>query len=388
MSISALYLPELSVFILLALAQLHMTTWVRQRLRTSLDPIVWVITGASILLLGVGLLLNFPYLKNILSYSWWGFWLRGLGVIWGMIVAGVYVAALLCRKLPALNPEFNPQRRHLIYTVRAALLAAPVAITGYGVFIERHRFRLKEVNVPIPALPRELDGLRLVQLSDIHFSPFLTAPELETVVSMANETHPHVALVTGDLISFHGDDLETCLALLGGLKADAGVLGCLGNHEIYAGAEEYAARQGARLGIDFLRTRSRTLRFGAAALHFAGVDYQRFRRPYLVGAEKLLSTEANTVNVLLSHNPDVFPVAVNQGYDLTISGHTHGGQVNIEILNESISPARYFTKYVYGLFRDRGRAMYVTRGVGTVGVPARIAAPPEIALLRLCATSS
>jgi hypothetical protein len=89
------------------------------------------------------------------------------------------------------------------------------------------------------------------------------------------------------------------------------------------------------------------------------------------------------LNVLLSHNPDVFPVAAQKGYDLTMAGHTHGGQVTVEILNESINPARFFTPFVYGLFQRGAAAAYVTRGIGTIGVPVRIGAPPEIALLRL-----
>jgi len=89
------------------------------------------------------------------------------------------------------------------------------------------------------------------------------------------------------------------------------------------------------------------------------------------------------VNVLLQHSPDVFPAAVSKGYNLLLAGHTHGGQVTVEILDQAINPARFFTPYVYGLYRLGGAAAYVTRGIGTIGVPARIGAPPEISLLRL-----
>jgi predicted MPP superfamily phosphohydrolase len=86
---------------------------------------------------------------------------------------------------------------------------------------------------------------------------------------------------------------------------------------------------------------------------------------------------------LLSHNPDVFPVAAAQGYHLMLAGHTHGGQVTIEILDQGINPARFFTPYVKGLYRLEPAVGYVTRGIGTIGIPARIGAPPEITLLRL-----
>jgi predicted MPP superfamily phosphohydrolase len=101
-----------------------------------------------------------------------------------------------------------------------------------------------------------------------------------------------------------------------------------------------------------------------------------------LGAEKMI--EAGVFNVLLSHNPDVFPVAARQGYDLTVAGHTHGGQVRVEILREDLNIARFFTPYVDGLYREQGRTIFVSRGIGTIGLPARLGAPPEVALLRLC----
>jgi predicted MPP superfamily phosphohydrolase len=106
-------------------------------------------------------------------------------------------------------------------------------------------------------------------------------------------------------------------------------------------------------------------------------------RRYLQGAETLVRPGA--FNILLSHNPDVYPVAAAKGFDLTVSGHTHGGQINIEILEQHLNVARFFTPYTYGLYNDQGRYAWVSRGVGTVGIPARVGAPPEVALIRLCA---
>ena len=89
------------------------------------------------------------------------------------------------------------------------------------------------------------------------------------------------------------------------------------------------------------------------------------------------------LNVLLSHNPDVFPVAAQQGWDFTLAGHTHGGQVNFEILHYGMNVARFYTPYVYGLYTAGRSSIYVTRGIGTIGMPARLGAPPEISVLRL-----
>jgi predicted MPP superfamily phosphohydrolase len=210
----------------------------------------------------------------------------------------------------------------------------------------------------------------------------LSERQLAQAVDMANETRAHVALVTGDLISTGKDPLDACLAQLSRLRADAGVFGCLGNHEIYAGAEDYVEAQGARMGHRYLRRRAESLKFGQATLNLAGVDYQRSGKPYLVGAERMLAPGA--FNVLLSHNPDVFPVAARQGFRLTIAGHTHGGQVRVEILRQDLNIARFFTPYVDGLYRRDQAAVFVSRGIGTIGLPARIGAPPEVNLLRLC----
>jgi len=279
------------------------------------------------------------------------------------------------------GPDFNPARRRLLNATGRVLVAAPFALVGYGAFIERLDFRVREVDVPIPNLPAALDGLRLAHLSDIHLSAFLSEKDLARVIDSTNELRAHLALVTGDLITAAGDPLDACLRQISRLRADAGILGCMGNHEYSADVENYMEAQGARLGIQFLRSRAQQLRFGDAVLNVAGVDYQRSEKRYLNGAEKMVAPGA--LNVLLSHNPDVFPVAARKGYDLTLAGHTHGGQVTVEILNESINPARFFTPFVYGLFRRGAAAAYVTRGIGTIGVPVRIGAPPEIALLRL-----
>ena len=278
---------------------------------------------------------------------------------------------------------FDPTRRRMLHATGGALAAAPFALVGYGALVERLDFHVREIDIPISGLPADLDGLRLAQVSDIHLSAFLSEKDLARVIDSANELRPHLTLVTGDLITMAGDPLDTCLRQLARLRADAGILGCMGNHESYAQVADYTEREGARLGIRFLRKRAQQLRFGQAVLNVAGVDHQRSGRRdrYLPGAERMVLPGA--CNVLLSHNPDVFPVAVQKGYDLTVSGHTHGGQVTVEILNQSVNPARFYTPFVYGLYRQGNASAYVTRGIGTIGIPARVGAPPEIALLRL-----
>jgi len=289
------------------------------------------------------------------------------------------IAALLRRKLA---PAFDPQRRALFHNAALATSAlVPFGAVTYGTLLARTAFELREVNFPLPDLPADLEGLRIALVTDIHFGPYLTGPELDRAIDMANEARPQLTLVTGDLITRTGDPLDGCLARLARLRADAGVFGCMGNHEIYADCEDLAEARARALGMDFLRRRSRLLQFGSARLNLVGVDYQRQRRPYLARAGRLIQPGA--VNLLMSHNPDVFPVAADLGYDLVVGGHTHGGQVTVEILEQTLNIGRFFTPFVAGLYRRGRSSLYVSRGIGTINLPMRLGARPEVSLLRL-----
>jgi predicted MPP superfamily phosphohydrolase len=306
----------------------------------------------------------------------------------GWVVAGALLLALAslawfghawCER----GIEFRPERRRMLRTAQAALVSAPALAAGYGMLVGRSAIEAREIDLPVPGLPRDLHGLRIAQITDIHLGTFFSRAELERAVAMANEHRAHLAVVTGDLITRSGDPLLDCLDALRGLKASAGILGCLGNHEVYAGVEDLTAREAARRGIRFLREEAVPLRFGQATLNVAGVDYQRLALPFLENTAPLVRPDA--VNLLLSHNPAVFEVAEAQGFAVTLSGHTHGGQINVEILNSNVNLARFFTPYVYGAYRKGQASIYVSAGLGAVGVPMRLGAPPEVTLIRLCA---
>lgn len=342
--------------------------------------------GLVVLLMIAGFSLTFSKVRSRLGFN--GplvHWTAATAFIWIFVSTGAWfwweIVRIAGRVLRVR--EFSPDRRRLLEMAGAAVIASPAVITAYGALVQRTNFAVQEIDLPVSGLPADLENLRLVQLSDIHLSEFLSEDQLARVIDMANETRPHLALVTGDLISARGDPIDACLRQLSRLRADAGILGCLGNHETYAGLEKYATVHGARLGVRFLRMQAEPLRFGGATLNFVGVDYQprSMRESYLAGTEKLQRPGA--INVLLSHNPDVIPTAAAKGFHATLSGHTHGGQITVEILDQAICPARFLTPFIYGLYRTGSASAYVTRGIGTIGIPARIGAPPEIALLRL-----
>jgi len=315
-------------------------------------------------------------------------WLPADVIAWALAFSLFWVLAVLALDLwlaGAQPAAFDPSRRRML-ALSLPAAAAPLGGAGFGIVLAKYGLSVVEAEIAIPGLPRDLDGLRIVQLSDIHYGPFFGRAELERAIDMANETRAHIAVVTGDLITRAGDDLEGCIGLLRRLRAEAGVYGCHGNHEKYASAVEAADRLGARAGITFLRRQAALLRFGAARLNLAGVDYYgngTRMAPFLRG---LASPDA--VNLLLQHNPAHFPAAAAAGFDLMLAGHTHGGQVNLPVLSENINVARAFTEYVRGRYELGRSRLYVSCGLGTVAIPVRLGAPPEVTLVRLCAASS
>jgi predicted MPP superfamily phosphohydrolase len=305
------------------------------------------------------------------------------GNLWGMTaVASVGIYGLFRFFASRDARPHSPQRRKLIQAAGTVAAAAPFAVVAYGAIVERKDFQIKEIDLPIPNLHPDLVGLRIGQLSDLHVSPWLSVSDAGRAVDMLNELKPHLTVVTGDVITQAGDPLDGAIRELGRLRADAGVLGCLGNHERYVRCQNYETREAAKYGIGILRNQARLIRRGNGVLNVAGVDYQARRDgAYLANAEKLVVP--GVANLLLSHNPDVFPMAVRKGYDAMLSGHTHGGQVTVEILNQTLNVARFVTPYVAGLYRLEGRSCYVTAGLGTIALPVRIGAPPEITVVRL-----
>lgn len=305
---------------------------------------------------------------------------RTVTMLWLIASTPAFLIYLVYRRI---DPIVDVRRRGLLRAAGTLAVASPFAVEGWGAFITRRDFRVQEVDLPIANLHPDLEGLKVLQLSDVHLSPFLSERDFARVVDASNELRPHVAVMTGDLISSWGDPLDACIAQLSRLRADAPLLGCLGNHEIYTNTERYVETQAASRGMTFLRHGRRELKFGSGILNIAGIDYQPFtsRGDYLQDAQTLV--QEGKTNILLSHNPDVFTEAPAQGWQAMLAGHTHGGQVTVEILKQTVNIARFLTRYVSGLYVEGGASCYVTRGIGTIGIPVRIGAPPEITLLRL-----
>lgn len=308
------------------------------------------------------------------------------------------------RELPA-----SPARRHFFQRAAYFAGAAPFVGAAYGFLAERRRFLVERVEAPLAGLPDALDGLRILQLSDIHIGSYMTREHLRRAVDIAAGLDPQLVALTGDFVTWQRDPIEACVEELAALRAPLGVWGCNGNHETYAGMEARAAELFRQAGFRMLRQARAELDWRGARLNLIGVDHEPTRPPLgehppmLAGVELLVRPDA--FNLLLSHNPNVFPRAAELGIGLTLAGHTHGGQIQAELLHPWLNPARFITPFVAGLYSlpagvavssstpAAGPAaarsspvtasLYVNRGLGTVGAPIRIGAPPEITLLTL-----
>lgn len=349
-----------------------------------------------------------PLLGHVLSKIGGGKWIIAAARIWLVASIFAFLGVQLVHGIgwiygliaPGSSPPISASRRDFFRYAAYAVGSVPFVAAAYGFASGRLKYRVERVEVPIANLPKELDGFKIAQLSDIHIGDFMPREEVRRAVKMANDLKPDLAVVTGDFISSEFDPLGDCIAELSQLHAPLGTWGCNGNHEIYADAEDAAQQLFQQHGMKLLRQESAELEWRGAKLNLIGVDYQRDRMtkgpagPMLQGIESLVSREHP--NILLSHNPNSFRQAAELGIELSLAGHTHGGQVKFEIVDHSFSPARLITDFVAGLYHlpmgkgesgengdHKKAALYVNRGLGTFGVPVRIGVLPEITLLTL-----
>lgn len=262
-------------------------------------------------------------------------------------------------------------------------IAAGAAVTVgsstavYGLFRESHDFAIEEVPVVLERLPSQLDGFTIAQLSDIHVGAFVREGELRRGLELVARMRPDLVVLTGDLVD-HDPDVADILARftrrLADLDVRHGVVAISGNHDYYAGVDrvlDAVRRSGARV----LRNQGELIGEGRAAFSLLGIE-DVWGTNHRAGdlEETLRHAAPDTARVLLCHNPELFPESAEH-VDLQLSGHTHGGQI-VPIVNPTEWVLRH--GYVRGLYRRGASQIYVNRGFGTVGPPARIGAPPEV----------
>lgn len=285
--------------------------------------------------------------------------------------------------LPTPAAPLSPTRRAFLGT----LVAAPAASTILGsvkAAADMDSFRVRRFDIPFPNLPKDLDGVTIAHLADIHVGYFSSEKLLRRVSDVTNSLRPDIVLGTGDLIDHAVADAPAGAAALNRTSAPYGVYQCEGNHDLFESREGFAAAMKAA-GIPLLQNHSRVITIRGVPVELLGLCWGIGDQPDS-GAE--LSYNASRLfggqrpapfSILLAHHPHAFDYARDAGIDLTLAGHTHGGQINPL---PGVSPVGLFYKYLSGLYSIGRHRAVVSNGIGN-WFPLRLNAPAEILHLTL-----
>lgn len=260
-------------------------------------------------------------------------------------------------------------------------LAAGVMQFARSAFAEPHTLKIERREIFLRRLPRELDGFRIVQLTDIHHSPLTGRAEIERAVRVANELRPDMVALTGDYVSHEREYAAPAAEMLGGLRSRYGTFAVLGNHDHWTDAAlvtDLLELEGIRV-LTNEGMRFEASEHAGASFWLAGVD------DTMVGLEDLplalAGAKTDEMKLLLAHNPTVLRRAARADVDFILAGHTHGGQVTLRSeISRSGRPRR---RLLRGLGRQNDTQIYVSRGLGCVVLPVRYGCPPEVTLLEL-----
>lgn len=231
--------------------------------------------------------------------------------------------------------------------------------------------RVEEVDVRVDGLHADLEGFRIAQISDLHVGPNIGRHYVQRAVDLTRELKPDIVVLTGDIVDGPVDKLSHDVAPLGELKPAYFILG---NHDCYAGAEPWMAHFRS-LGMTVLANSSTMVRKGAARLLIGGVVDPAYR----AARPQIEVTEEADFRLLLAHNPRLAPLGAKAGFDLQLSGHTHGGQ----FFPWTLAVRLVHAPHVSGLSQEGRMLVYVSAGTGTWGPPVRFGTNPELTLLRL-----
>jgi predicted MPP superfamily phosphohydrolase len=287
-------------------------------------------------------------------------------------------------------------RRKFITNSLAAVAGIALPTAGYAQFVEPHRLSVTSLDFRIPNLPDAFDGFRVAQLSDFHYGIYTGADEIAESVALANSLHPDLIVLTGDYITAPDEEkrppatdpvfseIVQCARILSALHAPHGVLGCLGNHDAVVDPQ-YFHEVFLACGMRLLRNSSAPIERSGKRLWLAGIDDALFGKPDFSAA--IRDVPPGEVAILLAHEPDVADQVARYPFAVQLSGHSHGGQVRLPLITSHYLPP-LARKYPFGFYRIKNLQLYTNRGIGTIMLPYRFNAPPEVTLITLHAVEA
>lgn len=268
----------------------------------------------------------------------------------------------------------NLQRRRFLQAGVTGLAAAPLILSGYGAAYASKAYEVRELSLPFGR------ALRVVQLSDIHAGVYMTRAEIRRYADQVAALEPDLFVLTGDYISNSMKFLPDCVEEMARVRARYGTFAIMGNHDRWFGQPRDILAMFRQHRITFLLNAHRVIQTAQGPMVVAGID-DLSGYPDLPGT--LQGLDINLPTMLLSHRPEIFPLAASHGIPLTLSGHYHGGQIKLGMPGLNFSLADLLTPYPEGLYRIKDSHLYVSRGVGTTFTPIRLNVRPEVTLLHL-----
>jgi predicted MPP superfamily phosphohydrolase len=314
----------------------------------------------------------FNQLLTLFSSVW-----MGLTLIFVLLALGSDVFHFLCRR--TRFPSATHWSRSLAYRqlLMVGITSGGITLGGYA-FWEAQNIEVTRVEIPLRHLPPDLDGLSIVQISDVHYGVLQENGRLSDIVNRVNGLHPDLVVITGDLVDEAVSHMEEMAVPLANLKSRLGVIGIMGNHEFFAGADRAEAIM-RRAGIQVLRNEAKVLLGGLQVLGVDDPTFYRGRGSPLPDFDRLLKQlDSEKPSILLYHQPLHFEEVAASGVGLQLSGHIHGPQ-----FLPMVPFIWLFYPHFRGLYQIGDSYLYVSRGVGTGGPPMRLGSPPELVYIRL-----
>jgi predicted MPP superfamily phosphohydrolase len=302
-------------------------------------------------------------------------WCAGLFLIVPAVIATLVLPIVdLARGVPVTLP----------WDVYMWSYALGLLISGYGILVRRRWFVVKEVEVALAGLDPSFDGYRIAHLSDLHIGAVTPRPWGERWMRASNARSPDLVVVTGDMVTSGTEFHEDIADVVGQLRGKDGVFVSMGNHDYFGEGEPLITLLGAR-GARVLRNEGVVLTRGGARVWLAAIDDTWTKRDDLGEAlrHRPQSAGRDMTTILLAHDPNRFPAAAKRGVSLTLSGHTHGGQVAMPFLYRWISLGRLAHPFNVGLYTDGDAKLYVHPGLGTTGPPIRLGVAPAVVMITL-----
>jgi predicted MPP superfamily phosphohydrolase len=353
--------------------------------------IPWAIVGGRMFSGSLWGISRVPYIAPWIAWQFLGWIFCGLVALYLLGKGAVWLASKILRRGPHARESESPSgarisRRKFLVRATYAYGAVGLGISAYGIWSAERLPSITKRTLIFPDLPLPLHGLRIAHLSDVHAGIHMSEEKMREIVKQTNALGADLIVQTGDMIDISPSFIPDYVRAFRDLHAPLGVVTVLGNHDRYTG-QDAVIRGVKEAGQVFVKNGVHVIERGGAALALVGIDDPRNWRADdpqdedLEQALRLTPPAKDAFRILLAHRPGAFDGAAPRAIPLTLAGHIHGGQFYLPVVGWS--PGRLITKYVMGHFTQGNSQLYVSRGIGVVGVPLRVFVPAEIALFEL-----